>query len=434
MSLCCSGLQLPNITDIPQTLADSIAVLFGSSLPEDIVFDDVTPADPALADFSFVSSFDEGFCGHFSIPGDPQGAAADFGDVLASADPFSLMESSLLFKPVREDLADGEIVIFSPGLNTLHAPDPGLPDETTTPQRLQHYVNTLGAPMVQVHMGTDFDQGEAVLELDDLFFMNILKAQTCILESYGIMPFFTDNTMIWTDRQRDYVETVLSSLKYVVPLLQTHMVQMLELNEVEKKQLVFLPYSRSNTEYSRAIETYKAGYLARNADKEPALALADVEAILRDTLIVMSFGNTDRSWPDGPLYVHMSAISNRTEGGTDPLTLLTGVTQLAPVGAGRDAVFLHHDGVFSGFDSHNFGAAGAAALRLVMKMNDFQTFRGLYSALAGDMEIRMPTFEETAAAVVLTGGPEWVWAPSEAYDGLVLPSFEDAAALVGEFL
>ena len=428
-------ITLPSVSDVPQPLVDSIQVLFGPDLPPGIIFQAVEQAEPALANSSFISNFDEGFCGHFSIPGDPQGAAVYFEDVLLSPDPFEVIESSLLFTPdAREDIAVDEVVIFSPGLNTMHAPDPELPDETTTPQRLQHYVNVLGVSMSQMHMGTDFDQGEAVLQLTDDAFIALLQAQVCVLEAYGIMPVFTESSIVFSDRQRDYVETVLSSFGYVTPLLQRHFVQMLELNEAQKKPLVMLPYSRSSTELSGALKTYIEGYIARHVSMDAAVARSEVEELLRDTLVVMGFGNTDRNWPDGPLYIFMSAISGREEGGTDQLTAATGVTELAPAGAGRDSVFIHHDGVFSEFDAHNFGASGAAALRLVMKMNGVNSFRGLYEAAASGMELRIPTYEETAASVVLTGGAEWVWNPPAAYDGVVLPTVEAAQALVGEFV
>lgn len=259
-------------------------------------------------------------------------------------------------------------------------------------------------------------------------------AQVCVLEAYGIMPEgFLADMIVWGARQRDYVETVFSRARYVSPLLQTNLVRLLELNEGVGKQLVLMPFSRSTSELSAALWTYIDGFIARRSELSEADARDEAEALLRGTVLVFSFGNTDRSWPDGPRYVHMSAISGREEGGTDPLATVTGVTEQAPVGAGRGAVFLHHDGVFSGFDAHNFGAAGAAALRLIMVKNGLSTFGELYEVLAEGLPVQIPTFEETKAAVVVTGGAQWVWDPPASYDGVELPSAEAAEQLVGQF-
>lgn len=165
-----ADLDLPPLSALPEPLVSQIRTLFGPALPDSILFSDAPVPDPALDGFTFKTTFDEGFCGHFSIPGAVDGAAAFFDDVLSAPDPFALMENSLLFTPEAgaADLAAGELVVFQPGLNTLHAlkpDDPSLASETSTPQRLQHYVNTLKVPMLQIHLGTDFDQGDAVLRL-----------------------------------------------------------------------------------------------------------------------------------------------------------------------------------------------------------------------------------------------------------------------------
>ena len=76
--------------------------------------------------------------------------------------------------------------------------------------------------------------------------------------------------------------------------------------------------------------------------------------------------------------MHVSGVSGRREGGTDSITQGQGVHAGAPDGAGEGAVFLHYDTLFSGFDSHNFGAAGSAGLRLVMRMNGCGSFRELW--------------------------------------------------------
>ena len=154
-----------------------------------------------------------------------------------------------------------------------------------------------------------------------------------------------------------------------------------------------------------------------------------METLLRRLVTVVSIGNSDRNWPDGPAYVHYSAMSDRPEGGTDPLTQQLGVHAKAPTGAGSDAVFVHADGVFYGFDAHNFGAVGAASLKLVMDLNGCQTYRQLWEkGHAGALQL--PNLEQVAAKVVLTDGAKWIWDNQSAWAGVNLPSRETAAQVL----
>lgn len=103
----------------------------------------------------------------------------------------------------------------------------------------------------------------------------------------------------------------------------------------------------------------------------------------------------------------------------------------APEGAGKDAIFLHVDGLFSGFDAHNFGASGAANLKWVMDLNQCQTYRQLWEkGHAG--QLQRPTYEQIAAQVTLTDGARWLWDEHSAWNGVHLPSRQEAARILGQ--
>ncbi len=424
-------------TDIhPSAMPSLMAMMeyFGADLPDDIEYQAAAVTDAALQSMAFRTSYDEGYCGHFSIPGG-DGAAADFDAVFAQDQPFQWIEQHLKFKANTLTQASehpSELVIFSPGLNTLHDLKPGWEGETTTPQRLEHYVQVLGIPMAQLHLGTDMDQGFAVVPLTpDL--QIFLMTHRPVLEANGLMPTIQGEQAILHPRQRDRIETVLSQHGFARPLFQNNLIRILEANETDPRPLVWMAYSRSTSELSGALRTYTEAAISRrlvnNPDLSPEMARQQAEAHLRQWLTVVTVGNADRQWPNGPAYIHYSARSDRPEGGTDPLTQANGVHVDAPDGAGADAVFLHVDGLFSGFDAHNFGAAGAGSLKLILQMNSCQTYRQLWErARAGGLQL--PNYRQIAAQVVLTGGDRWLWNPTEAWQGVQLPSPEQARAIL----
>ena len=291
-------------------------------------------------------------------------------------------------------------------------------------------VQVLQRPMAQIHLGTDMDQGEVELPASGAL-VGFLEANRAALESAGVMPHIRDGRAVLEPRMRDSIETVLSSVGFARPLLQESIVELLQRNEEEKQPLVLMPYSRSTAEVSGAMRRYKAEFVSAYMEEHGAAVAGDavsaVEGLLRETVVVVSVGNVDRNWPDGPAYVHLAAVSDREDGGTDPLVQARGVSAAAPEGAGADAVFVNTDGVFSGFDVHNFGAVGAPTLRLVMEMNGCETFREVWEkGRAGPLQL--PAFDDVTAAVVLAGGTEWLWNSGTAYDGVTLPSRADAAA------
>lgn len=407
--------------DIPQSSLPTVQrmqELFGADLPEDVAFSSGQTRNPALQGLAFLCNYDEGFCGHFSIP-QSKGAAADFDRVMAQPSPLQFVKEHLNFG--TQD--NGEWILLSPGLNTLHVIKPGWEQEQTAPQRLEEqYQPVLGMQMSHMHLGTDMDQGEAVIPLSPevRFFLEQHRAE---LEGAGLMPRVEGENAIFHPRQRDRVETLLSQNGYARPQFQNHVVRLLQANETAKLPMVWLAYSRSTPELSGALQLYLQDFVKRGGSQ------AEAEAFLGAHLTVVTIGNAIRQWPDGPAYVHYAAWSDRAEGGTDPLTRDMGVHARNPQGAGRDAVFVHPDGLFSGFDAHNFGAVGAATLKLIMDMNGVTTFRGLWTQ-GRTATLRLPSYEQIAAKVVLTAGADWLWEPNSAWHGVTLPDAETARRIL----
>lgn len=415
--------------------------LFGAMLPPDIIYESYKTGNLAIdasEDMAFKCSYDEGYCGHFSIPS-TDGAAADFTQVSAQEDMMPFIEKHLVF-PVtmhRYGVGESELVIHSGGLNTFHAVKPPAElewqYETTTPERLQHYIDSIGCPMAQLHMGTDMDQGAVEIEASDelLEYFGAIQPQ---LEMTALSPEIDGNTVKFGKRQRDRLEALFSTYGYARPLWQDHMVALLRANETANKQLVFMPYSRSTSEMASALRRYISEYV-ESAAVAAEVAKVKVEALLLQTVTVVTIGNTDRNWPDGPAYVHVSGKS-AGEGprGTDMTVIIQGVHSGSPEGAGKGAVFLHSDWVFSGFDAHNFAAAGGAVLRLTMAMNGVSRWRELWERLSAGKSLRLPSYEEAAAGTVLVGGKKWLWFAEQAMYGVQLPSDEEAQTLVGQWM
>ncbi|MEL6160057.1 MAG: hypothetical protein AAGJ95_09925 [Cyanobacteria bacterium J06554_11] len=397
-----------------------VQTLFGGNLPEDVSFQPAEVEAPALADMAFFTSYDEGYCGHFSIP-QGKGAAAAFDQVMAQPDPLQFIKNNLNFG-ARDN---GEWILFMPGLNTLHKVKPGWEQETTTPQRLrEQYQPVLGMQMAQMHLGTDMDQGEAVVPITSEA-QAFLESQRSQLDAADIMPRFEESQAIFNARQRDRIEAILSQYGFARPLFREHMVRLLTANETAQRPMVCLAYSRASTEICQALHDYIAAAMQQRGE----INKAEIERFLHDHLTVLTIGNAIRTWPDGPAYIHYSAQSDRPEGGTDPLTSQLGVHASAPAGAGQDAVFLHADGIFSGFDAHNFSAVGAATLKLIMDMNGATQYRTLWER--GRLEsLNIPSYEQIAAKIVLTNGQKWIWKNETAWKGVQLPYEEDAQQLL----
>lgn len=408
-----------------QPILDDLEMLFGADLPADIQINRATVQNPELQEMAFTASYDEGYCGHFSIPGQG-GIAADFEKVMAQPEPLQFIKSNL--NVGTQD--NGEWIVFTPGLNTLHKIKAGWEGEQTAPQRLEEqYQPVLGIQMAHMHLGTDMDQGEAEVALQPEVRL-LLETQRPALEGAGIMPELKGNTAVFNRRQRDRIETILSTYGRVRLTLREHAIQLFEASKAARQPIVWLAYSRSSSELCRALKEYI--HLSVNQRGE---RLSEVEDFLRDYLTVLTIGNAARTWPDGPAYIHYSAMSDRSEWelsppelwGTDPLTFEQGVHARKPHGAGKDAVFLHFDGLFRSFDAHNFGTVGAAALKLIMDINGLTTLRALW---AQGNNLKIPSAWQIAAKVVLTEGEQWLWDRENSLHSYRLPDAEEAQQIL----
>ena len=399
--------------------------IFGADLPADI---QITPAEiqqPELQAMAFKASYDEGYCGHFSIPGQA-GTAAAFDQVMAQPQPLQFIKNNLNFG--TQD--NGEWVVFTPGLNTLHTVKPGWEGEQTAPQRLEEqYQPILKIWMSHMHLGTDMDQGEAEVPLQGETRV-FLEAKRPELEGAGIMPELKEDTAVFNRRQRDRIETVLSLYGYVRTSFREHAIQLLAASKAARQPIVWMAYSRSSSELCRALIEYIQISVNQRGER-----LSEVENFLREYLTVITIGNAVRVWPDGPAYIHYSAMSDRSEWeasppklwGTDPLTFEQGVHAKKPEGAGKDALFLHFDGLFRSFDTHNFGTVGAAALKLIMDMNGLTTFRALWEQ---GNNLKIPSDWQIAAKVVLTEGEDWLWDKETSLSTYRLPSIQQARQIL----
>jgi hypothetical protein len=216
---------------------------------------------------------------------------------MAQSDPFTFIQDHLRATPQleRSDINSDELVIFTPGLRTFHDDTGG--GQETAPARLQHYANTLGCSLAQLHIGTDFDQGniEIFASPAALAFLNSRPQQ---LKDAGLEPIkFNQNSVVWDRGQRDKIEAALGVLGFARPVWQTHLIELLKLNEKQQRPLVIMPYSRTAAELTTALRNYIAGYKGSKAE---------VEELLHDTLTVVTLGNGTRDfgWPDGPAYIH----------------------------------------------------------------------------------------------------------------------------------
>ncbi len=414
------GLSREQLLALQPMLGD-LSQLFGADLPADVQIVRAEAPTSALRDMAFTSSYDEGYCGHFSIP-QGYGVAANFDAVMAQPKPLAFIKNKLNFG--TQD--NGEWIVFTPGLNTLHQVKAGWESEQTAPQRLEEqYQPILGIQMAHMHLGTDMDQGDAIVPLRPAT-RKLLEAKQSVLEGAGMMPKLSGDTAVFDRRQRDRIETLLSMYGRVRVTFREHAIRLLEASKAARQPIVWLAYSRSSSELCQALGEYI--YIAVNQRGE---RLSDVETFLREYVTVVTIGNAVRAWPDGPAYIHYSALSDRAEWetnppqlwGTDPLTARRGVHARNPKGAGKDAVFLHFDGLFNSFDTHNFGSVGAAALKLIMDMNGLTTFRALWER---GKTLRIPSDWQIAAKVVSAGGEKWLWEKEKSLSSYGLPSIDQA--------
>lgn len=388
-------------------------------MPEDLNKTEVPsplPDDDATVD---KFNYDEGHAGRYSVPG-TDGGSLDFQHVSGKEQPNQYILQNLCFRPVGSpDPSDGEeVVIFSPGLNTLHEP---MADETTTPQRLQYYVNVIGTSMAQLHTGTSFDQGDAVIEARHApIFRGIMWILGIVLPE-GVKPSVSEEgDIIFQARSLDSIQVVLSQMNVIdTPLKVSYRALFDTTKDPAGKPFVLAVYSRASMEIEAALSKHIADHRKAGENRN------DIEARLRQRVTILTCGSTASNYPDGPAYLHMAAW-------TDPLNESLGVNGRKTNGAGKDAVFLNFNSPFAegASDNHNMGSVQSQFLSLVMSASKAAGIRDLWERAQRDEMVIPDNCDRLVNCMMrITKAIDWLWNEEEAMEGVaddVIPD-EDVA-------
>lgn len=392
----------------------------GPEMPEDLMSSPVTtdlPHAPKVLHFNY----DEGHAGRISVPG-TAGGSLDLSWALNLPAPAEYIRSNLAFRPKGvKPLQEGDLVFFVPGMNTLHEPASG---ETTAIDRIEHYVRVLGSVhMAQIHVGTSFDQGDAII--------HAARAPLLLaLLSGGMLPGSAlpsevgdqEGDLVFRGRQIDNVQVALSEHNAIDTPVKKSIRQLLATTEEALAPgFVLMVYSRGAIECEAALKRYK---------DEAGGTEAEIEERLRERVTVVTVGSASHDFPDGPAYVHLAAWS-------DPLSSERGVTgrNRAEKG-GKDAVFLNCPSPYheDAFDNHNFGALTAQFLSLVLAKSGAKGLRELWEmGNEGRMVVPDDTDRVLRAMIMMTRGFEWLWSTGEAWKNIpmgALPTADDAEGIL----
>jgi hypothetical protein len=393
------------LTSNPQAMA-ALAAAFGPALPSNTTYTPVAVNDPAVTNLVFTTNYDEANDGKFSVPG--AAGAVSMKDVLAQPDPAAFIDQHLSF---GSKTIPGLLCVFVPGLNT---------PEAESERRLENPSSPVmgGRRMAHLHMGSDGDQGDVDFIVDPAL---VSVLQSPALAAAGIAPAIRNEGGVTYARlnagQRDRAEAVLVSAGLIETEIMTSVKALLQMRlegPGGPGKLDLLLYSRGSIDGGAAIEGWIADYTKRHGPTlGEAAAEAEARKLLRDNVLVETFGNANRHFPDGPQYIHWSAFN-------DPLTKDAGSTATNPNGGGKDALYMHYDGVFQGFDAHNLGAVGAAAMQLSLELNGVSSSRQLYAAKQAGKAIATPTTDQLKARIKQTKGTDWLWNPAVAMTGVTL--------------
>jgi hypothetical protein len=379
----------------------AIAEAFGPRLPADAQSTQVKVIDGAPPVRVSRPNYDEGNDGSMSVPGSE--GTASMQDILSQPDPARFISEHLSFGKGRP----GEpLTVFVPGLNT--------PEPESERRLEQQYSPVLGdRRMAHLHLGSDQDQGPVQFTVDPSL-VRPLQAQLPALQAAGLAPQITQRDgqtfAILAAGQRDRVEAALVSAGLLETQVMTSVKGLLQ-SQLEgpggPKKLNLMLYSRGSIDGGAAIASWVEDFTQRNASKLGREgAKAQAQKLLSDNVLVETFGNANRRFPDGPKYIHWSAIN-------DPLTSSVGSTATNPQGGGKGAVYVHYTAPYKGFDAHNLGAVGVQATRLTLELNGVDDPRKLYE-LAQRGPLKTPTTEQLNARIEQTGGKDWLWSPETA--------------------
>lgn len=411
----------------------------GPEMPSDLK---PTPAKSHIPDAPVMHfNYDEGHAGRFSVP-NTEGGSLPFDWVLSRDDPAKFIMNHLAFRakvgdalmPNNTDekehesgdqtskhLSNTEFTVFVPGLNTLHQPCEG---ESTTVERLMHYVRILGAvPMTQIHMGTSFDQGQIRVNPSGGGLIHALFNNPLIPE--GLKASYDNSSMVWDSRQIDRLQAALSKTNFIdTPAKSSMRALMTSAVDGTTPPVVILAYSRASIEIDGAVKKFIKDRV------EGGDPIEQVEHQLRECVTIVTIGSATASFPDGPAYVHIAAW-------TDPLASTSGVTATNNAdSAGREAVFLNCASPYheAAFDNHNFGAVTGQFVAIVLAVNKARGFRQLWQlAQDGNMVIPEDCDSLTRALIALTKGYDWLWNSDAAWKDIAfgaLPEADEAEALL----
>jgi hypothetical protein len=380
---------------------NALAEAFGPALPPGTTYTRVSTNNMALSGLVETANYDEAHDGRFSVPGSDGTVSRD--NVFRQADPAAFIRDNLSYGRNGDALT-----VFVPGLNTPEA-------ESERRLREQYSPRMNERQMAHLHLGSDNDQGPIEFTLDPAIAAG-LQSQAGVLSAAGVMPALRvgENGTTYArfePGQRDRVEAVLVD----VGLLQTEImnsVSALLTSQLEgprgPQPLNLMLYSRGSIDGAAAIKGWIEDYTQRNSARlGPEGARAAATQLLRENVLVETLGNSTRNFPDGPMYIHWSASN-------DPLTTQVGVTSTNPRGGGQNAVYSHYDGIYQGFDAHNFGAVGAAALQLTLELNGVGSSRELYARAQSGAQLVQPTSEQVRQRIQDTNGDAWLWNPDAA--------------------
>lgn len=367
----------------------------------------------------YTYNYDEGHAGRFTLPPEKDvGASLAFDHVYTQDAPFDYVCEHLTFPPpVPVEDGPSMSLFFSPGLNTLHQPAPG---ETTTPQRLAHYVRTLlHLPMAQIHIGTSMDQGDAVVDATNAPILRGLLYLFNGLIPEAARPKVDGNTLIWEAGSLDGMQAGLSQFNFIdTPLKERFRKMFDDTKTADAKPVTFAVYSRASIEMCAALKKHYEE--SRKAGEKNG----QIFDRLRKYVTILTIGVATSGFPDGPAYVHLSAWA-------DPLASSMGVNGERTRGAGRDAIFVNCDTPYNkeSFDNHNFGSITAQYLAIVMSANGVKDVRTLWDkGQKGELKTIEKEVKVLAAMIVLTDGLKWLWTEDEAMAGVPDGTFPEAEA------
>lgn len=366
-------------------------------------------------------SYDEGHAGRLSVPVVAQqggSLSSEYVQAMTTSVAKEYVRTNLRFEPPVAAVREAALILFSPGLNTLHEEVSG---NTSAPQRLLHYVRVaLCLPMCQLHTGTSFDQGDIAVDMSDAWVLRLVMKLVTRFVKGGNAPYFADDdTLMFTAHGIDSIQTALSMFNIVDTPLKRAMRALLQATTKDDAvPIVFAVYSRASVEMLAALRKHVA------ESKDAGESDKQVFDRLRKYVTVFTIGTAARGYPDGPAYIHLSSW-------TDSLASSIGVNGKSPAGAGKDALFLNFDSPFhpDAFDNHNFGTVTSQYLSLVLCANKVTDLRELWMLFQQGTIVTPPNITATLPAVIsMSRGLDWLWSSEDALKDVPTDTFPDKDA------